>query len=176
MLRFDVCSVNEHTSQQLPQEWWSTTFREAICEMGHTGMVLSPWDKPVPLTRAWCLWEMYCTVDTGARFSVCLSTAQRAAFEVAIAENWQAAQDAFAHIRVQDAEAGSEDDKTMIFAAVEACEGGFNRMDTLALGCMREWFQQTVRMMHSDQAHSTVFVVVHCTVEPGFCMVCGIYW
>ena len=52
---FDVLCVNQHMSQQLPQEWWSSTFRDAIQKMGHTLVVLSPWNQPVPLTRAWCL-------------------------------------------------------------------------------------------------------------------------
>ena len=52
----DVLTVDQHSAQILPQEWWGTTFRDAICRMSHTVMVLSPWDKPKPLTRAWCLW------------------------------------------------------------------------------------------------------------------------
>ena len=62
---FDVCSVNQHSSQVMPQAWWGSTFRDTV-------MVLSPWMKPVPLTRAWCLWKLFCTEDTGADFSICL--------------------------------------------------------------------------------------------------------
>ena len=69
---FDCVSVDQHAAQSFPREWWSTTFRDAIGAMGHTVMVLSPWDKPFTLTRAWCLWEVFCSVDTGAEFSVCL--------------------------------------------------------------------------------------------------------
>ena len=32
---FDVLSVNQHASQKLPQEWWGTTFRDAIATMGY---------------------------------------------------------------------------------------------------------------------------------------------
>ena len=65
-------------------QWWSTTFKDAIKGIGHTAMVLSPWHNPLPLTRAWCLWEVFCTVDAGAEFSVCLGPAEEAAFEAAL--------------------------------------------------------------------------------------------
>ena len=102
-------------------------------------MVLAPWAKPVPLTRAWCLWELYCTVDTGAVFSVCLSPAERASFELAIKDDYDAALHAFAHIQVQNAEAGSESDRHMILQAAEALPGGCDHLDAVAVGCMRTW-------------------------------------
>ena len=72
--RFDCFSIDEHASQAQPPEWWSTTFKarhlahalpppaplappsrlrrqESIRDVGHTLMVLSPWDRPIPLTR-----------------------------------------------------------------------------------------------------------------------------
>jgi hypothetical protein len=81
---FDCFSIDEHATQALPQEWWGTTFKEAIALMGHTVMMLSPWDSPQPLTRAWCLWELFCTVSVGARFSVCLGPHERAALAVGV--------------------------------------------------------------------------------------------
>ena len=45
------------------REWWSTTFQRAIAMMGHTVMMLSPWDARH--SRSWCLWELYCTHRAG---------------------------------------------------------------------------------------------------------------
>ena len=61
---FDCFVIDEHATQSLTQEWWKTTFTECIARIGHTVMVLSPWNAPIPLTRAWCLWEIYSTVKT----------------------------------------------------------------------------------------------------------------
>ena len=52
---FDCFVIDEHATQELPQEWWSTEFKQSIHSIGHTVMVLAPWDAPLPLTRAWCL-------------------------------------------------------------------------------------------------------------------------
>jgi len=47
-----------------PFDWWSRNFQNSIKEIGHTLVVLSPWENPIPLTRSWCLWEIYCTICT----------------------------------------------------------------------------------------------------------------
>lgn len=52
----DLFLNNQHTAPSLPFEWWSSVFREAISEIGHTCLVLNPWKSPIPLTRVWCLW------------------------------------------------------------------------------------------------------------------------
>jgi hypothetical protein len=42
-------------------DWWSTTFREAVQDIGHTLCFLYPWNDPVMLNRAWCLYEISCS-------------------------------------------------------------------------------------------------------------------
>ena len=136
---FDCFSIDEHATQALPQDWWATTFGEAIARIGHTVMVLAPWDAPTPLTRAWCLWELHCTARApGARFSVALGPAQRRAFEGALLQDDMALLDAFARIDVRNAQAGDPRDRAMILGAVEAA-GGAAALNALALGELRGW-------------------------------------
>lgn len=33
-------------------------------------MIAIPWDKATPFTRAWCLWEIYCTVIFDVSFTL----------------------------------------------------------------------------------------------------------
>ena len=51
---FDTFSihVDEHTTQVLPPEFWSSTSKEAVRLIGHTVMLISPWDSLQPLTQA----------------------------------------------------------------------------------------------------------------------------
>jgi hypothetical protein len=70
---FDLFSNNQHRASELPFEWWSTTFREAIQSFGYTVLVLAPWNDPIPLKRAWCLFEIYQTVSTGSKFEIAMS-------------------------------------------------------------------------------------------------------
>ena len=80
----DLFVANQHSTTQRPQEWWSGEFRESVVDIGCTVLVLQPWDAPVPLTRSWCLWEIFNTLDGGAELQIALSPAQRAAFQVAL--------------------------------------------------------------------------------------------
>ena len=65
---FDMFSNNQHEAPALDFDWWSTTFKTAIHSFGRTVMVLKPWNDPITLKRAWCLFEIFCTVQTGAKF------------------------------------------------------------------------------------------------------------
>ena len=138
---FDVFAIDEHATQSLPREWWGSTFKEAIRLIGQTVMMISPWSEPLPLRRAWCIWELFCTESVGAPFDVCLGPAEAAAFEAAIlAEEWEQIAAAFAAVDVGSAEAGNERDKAMIMEQAEAGAGGLEGLNATAVGTLRRWF------------------------------------
>ena len=86
---FDLFSNNQHAAPNLPFQWWCTTFKSAIAQFGYTVMILSPWHDPVPLTRAWCLFELYCTSETKSRFEIVMSPSDEQAFVDAITSDTQ---------------------------------------------------------------------------------------
>lgn len=79
----DVFAVNQHQGD-MPPEWWDTTFRAAVGALGHTLLVLTPWDKPVAVSRVWCLWEILCTVDQGCELTVLMPEREKRAFVEAL--------------------------------------------------------------------------------------------
>ena len=135
---FDCLSLDQHTNNGQGSDWWRDTFLLAIGAIGHTVMMLSPWDKPVPLSRAWCLWELYSTHKAGVPFSVCLGPDEQRAFEAAILEDSAAVLNAFSQISVEKAEAGNLRDETMIKRLV-AEEVGFAALEAVAFERMRAW-------------------------------------
>ena len=52
----------------------------AVKEIGHVVLVLSPWQNPIPFTRAWCLWEIYCAIVTGSKLEVAMDSGERQDF------------------------------------------------------------------------------------------------
>ena len=74
--------VNQH--RQLPPTWWTGAFSSAIKAIGHTLLVLQPWSAPVPLTRSWCLWEIYSVIDAQKELTVVLSPKERELFHDAL--------------------------------------------------------------------------------------------
>ena len=137
---FDCLSIDQHANNNNDSDWWRGTFLRAIGAIGHTVMMLSPWSAPQPLTRAWCLWELFCTVDTGMEFSVCLGPAEQEAFEADLYASLydgpslsaHAGSDdriitAFSQIDVAKAEAGNPDDLNMILQAASSMPGARKR-------------------------------------------------
>jgi hypothetical protein len=50
---FDLVVNDQWNASNLPFEWWCKTFQNSIKEIGHTVLILSPWNCPIPLTRSW---------------------------------------------------------------------------------------------------------------------------
>jgi hypothetical protein len=50
---FDLFCNNQHEAPSYPFDWWSTTFKNNIESIGKVLLVLTPWNDPVPLKRAW---------------------------------------------------------------------------------------------------------------------------
>ena len=60
---FDLVMNNQHGTSTRPFEWWRHTFQHSIEQIGTVVLVLAPWSSPVPLTRAWCLFEIMCSLN-----------------------------------------------------------------------------------------------------------------
>lgn len=52
---FDLFVNDQWNALDKKFEWWATTFREAVQQIGTTVCFLSPWKAPSLLTRVWCL-------------------------------------------------------------------------------------------------------------------------
>ena len=137
---FDCFSIDEHATQSFPPEWWDTTFLDAIRLIGHTVMYLSPWHNPVPLQRAWCLWELLCTISAGAEFEVCLGPDEKAAFGSALAKDLDSVLQYVGQIDAEEAEAGDPADKDRIFAAIlRLLPRGFMDLNNQVKDRLRQW-------------------------------------
>lgn len=64
----------EIVDSNLSEEWWFKTFPDAIAHIGYSVIVFSPWSEAQPLSRLWCLWEMYLSVLKQCRFEVAVSS------------------------------------------------------------------------------------------------------
>jgi hypothetical protein len=89
----DVLVNNQHFA---PVErgfaWWQTTFRDSVERIGRTVVVLE-WERPRPLERTWCLWEIFCTVHNRGGLNaleLALPLAARAAFARAVEHDFDA--------------------------------------------------------------------------------------
>ena len=74
---FDLFSINQHKQTEID---FFGSFKDAISSFNHTILLAGPWDDPIPLKRAWCLWEIFCTIETGSRFEIVIRRNDQEAF------------------------------------------------------------------------------------------------
>ncbi|KAI8834625.1 hypothetical protein BJ741DRAFT_688771 [Chytriomyces cf. hyalinus JEL632] len=135
---FDLFSNSQHETANKPFEWWENTFMSAIKKMGQVVMVLIPWSEPIPLTRAWCIFEIYSTVKTGSVFDVAMPSSDQAGFISALRYNPRVFYDILAKFESRNAEATNPVDKDRIFQVI-AETVGFNTLDKMVLDVFRDW-------------------------------------
>lgn len=134
----DLVVNSQHGTAARPFEWWCTTFTQSVGRIGHVALVLAPWDDPVPLTRAWCLWEIFSAFVSDARLTIHVPKAQRAAFLRTLVDRPGVVAETLTNVRAERAEATNPDDRSMIFAAIQE-ERGFGRINLAVKEQLRAW-------------------------------------
>lgn len=148
---FDFFSNNQHVACDLDFYWWSTTFRSAIDTFHHTIMVISPWDDPIPYTRAWCIFEAYCTADTNSRFDIAMSSADEDKFLHDVEyDPSHTINRMLETIRSERSDAWQQSDREKIHDVIKrTC--GFAKIDGMVFEQMRSWvIGTTVRAVEKE--------------------------
>jgi tetratricopeptide (TPR) repeat protein len=136
----DLVCNNQHKAANYDFEWWSGTFKNAIASIGKTVMVFDEWNDPIPLTRGWCIWELYCTIDN----ELCeFDVAMTAHSEISFVEDMdESAHDAInkmlGTIDCARSECFNDDDRMQIHDAVKRTLG-FSKMNKTIFEVMRSW-------------------------------------
>jgi len=153
---FDMFSNNQHKAVDLDFAWWCNTFKSAIKDFGHTVMVFAPWKDPVPLTRGWCLFELYCTITTKAKFSVAMSKGHREDFLEDICNDAiKAINMMLATINAEKSQCFKEEDRDKIFAIVKQ-EVGFGNVNAMVFNEMRIWMAVTAAFALEVEANDAM--------------------
>jgi len=131
------------------------TLKESIQVPNRMVMILSPWHDPVPMQRAWCLFELYCALTLQAEVQMALPPVDAADFYKTLIQKRGesvdgATFDAKQHIGRIDAQvatASVQTDKEMIFKIIAKEIGfeGFNRK-------MQNYMEQALRDVASAAA------------------------
>ena len=140
ILWFDLFSNNQHIAVFKPFEWWQTTFRSAIAHFGHTLLVMAPWRRPVALSRAWCLFEIYSTVITGSLLHVAIIPSELITFRHDICCNYDLFYKFLASVDLRHSEATQATDRDRIFEVVERTSS-FNTLNEKVISHLRFWMR-----------------------------------
>ena len=145
VLWFDIFTINQHNTVTRDFDWWCTTFKSAIAHFGHTVMVLAPWMDPIPLTRAWCLFELWATVHGQCKFEVAMSASEIAAFLSDICRDTEGSiNKMLSTIDVGRSTAYHAADAAQIKEAVQRTVG-FGALNKIVFEQLRSWMVETTR-------------------------------
>ena len=99
------------------------------------------------LTRSWCLWELFATVDTKTRLEVALPPPQAAALHDALLTRFDDVLRAMSGIDTRKARAFFESDQVAIAEAVKASPGGCEAVNGRIHDQLRVWLEEEARAM-----------------------------
>lgn len=148
---FDLFSNNQHKACSLEFDWWCNTFKTAIEQFGHTVMVLAPWQNPIPFTRGWCIFEVYCSAVTNSKFEVAMSERHQELFFEDMSSNAdREIKRMLGTVNAEVSECFKNEDRDMIFQAIRESIG-FNRINGMVFEQMRDWMVKITKTTLAKQ-------------------------
>ena len=113
---FDLFRNNQNEVASKDFYWFKTTFRGGVREIGEVLLVLSPWNDPMPIQLAWCLFEMFTALeDENVRLHIKIPSNERSMLKSALAQDSKYLVQALSDIQAQKAQAKFERERDLIF-------------------------------------------------------------
>eukprot|EP00457_Paulinella_chromatophora_P000060 gb/GEZN01000060.1/.p1 GENE.gb/GEZN01000060.1/~~gb/GEZN01000060.1/.p1 ORF type:complete len:2782 (+),score=362.50 gb/GEZN01000060.1/:1218-8348(+) len=118
----DIFVIQQHGDADLG------AFEVVIADCKKTVLMVDPWNNPTPLTRAWCLYEIFQTMQKQGQLIVGLNSSNRASLLQSYRSSAKDAElqveQAIDQIDAEKADAFKSEDKAMIFGLIQTA-GGF---------------------------------------------------
>ena len=130
--------------QEEMQDHVCKTLKAQMLKSGHVLMCLWPLEAPVPLKRAWCLFELWMALQNGVKVTMCFGGADGAALYDAVRDGSFDIAKLVGEIRAQDAGCMEQKDKDMILSLIEN-EMGVERFNAELQQKLHKCLQDTVR-------------------------------
>ncbi|KAJ3278973.1 Kinesin light chain 3, partial [Borealophlyctis nickersoniae] len=141
---FDLFSNSQHDIANKPFTWWTGTFTNAISELGSVLMILHPWNNPITLGRAWCVFELYACTNTESHFAIALPPRHTSEFRTSLRDNPEEFYNMLATINSAKSDAFKASDRDAIHEAIRKTVG-FSALDRMVLSVLSNWMVSTLQ-------------------------------
>jgi hypothetical protein len=144
----DIFVINQHTPpwREQPCVGMDYALRQPI-ELSHkTLLVMSPFEDPVPLKRAWCIYEICNTKRLGAVLDITMPAEEHSRFITALTKGEFDFNDWVENINIEAAGAFDPADKDMIMALVQTSPGAAVGLNRTVVKVLCEWLGRQGRM------------------------------
>ena len=109
-------SNSQHDIISKPFSWWTTVFEQNVRKCERMLLVLQ-WADPIPLRRAWCIWEIACALSTHGNLQIIMTKTAHKGFLKVLNEDFDALATKLCSIDVATAAAQDPVDKSNIMVA-----------------------------------------------------------
>jgi hypothetical protein len=133
---FDLFSNNQNKTDEIEFEWWCGTFQHSIRSIGHTVAVFLPWENPIPLSRAWCLWEIFISQKTKVKFEIAMSPSEDSRFIDMIAKDPDSFNLMLSNVDVAKSTSFTPSDRENIFRVIRSTVG-FQKVNEGIIKCIK---------------------------------------
>jgi tetratricopeptide (TPR) repeat protein len=142
---FDLFSNCQHdTDEKMDYKWLSATFRRSVHAMNTVVMVIQPWNDPIALKRAWCVYEMFACAssESKCKFDVAMTNKERGNFlrSIMAGDATRMYFDMLASISTERCEATMPADREKIGQDIKmSLAGGFPALDDIVIRSIENW-------------------------------------
>eukprot|EP00042_Codosiga_hollandica_P038695 m.316448 g.316448 ORF g.316448 m.316448 type:complete len:253 (-) comp55462_c0_seq11:1766-2524(-) len=113
-------------------------------------LIVCPWDSPIPITRAWCLWEIMSAItQSNVKFRVRMPRSIINEFVAGFLSDPDRVMAALSSVQAEKADAKEPRDLEMIFEAIRS-SCGFLEMNKRINDQLRTWYLQTAVVAAKD--------------------------
>jgi hypothetical protein len=144
----DIFVEDQNSADTKPDGYFFAAFRKAVQTIGRTVLVLQPLRAAIPLTRSWCVWEIFCAVscNTGCELVVALPPSEKAEFERVLLRpgGVEELTSYVVAVNAQNSKAFKQRDKDEIDRTIvtELGPDGFNTVNSAVCERLRAWLQE----------------------------------
>lgn len=137
----DIFVVNQHTPpwKETPVVGMDYALKQPIELSLKTLLVMSPFEDPVPLKRAWCIYEICNTKRLGASLDITMPAHEHKRFVEALTRGEFDFNDWITNIDIEKAGAYDPSDKEMIMDLVSKSPGSASGLNRTVVMALCEW-------------------------------------
>eukprot|EP00555_Chaetoceros_dichaeta_P001037 CAMPEP_0198277180 /NCGR_PEP_ID=MMETSP1447-20131203/65711_1 /TAXON_ID=420782 /ORGANISM="Chaetoceros dichaeta, Strain CCMP1751" /LENGTH=373 /DNA_ID=CAMNT_0043972181 /DNA_START=17 /DNA_END=1134 /DNA_ORIENTATION=- len=135
-----LCNNQHRVGENVPFETFHEIFHSTVVGVGHVLAMMAPWDKPLYLTRVWCIFEMFTASESDkCKVEIIMPPREKKALLAALSD-YDAIVKVLCSTNIENAKASRDIDKTNIMELVST------GMGTAALNnsvnkLLRTWIQ-----------------------------------
>ncbi|GHP05192.1 hypothetical protein PPROV_000394400 [Pycnococcus provasolii] len=142
-----------------------TVLQSAVRTSSCTVALMTSWDTPSMLERIWCVWELFHTAMENCRLEVRMPSSEQTRFAKALVNDFTSVQMSLSRLDVENAKAGSEEERVEILSKMRAADGGIQGVNKLVKERLREWLcdsatSELAKVPQGDRATSALLTGV----------------